>query len=237
MVWGSRSGRSGVEVGAVTKRSRVEVPGGRSDRTTARERAFERLLANLHRRAGSVLVRVFVLRVGRTILEMAKGKRWVTAVEGALGAGLAGLSVLVDVDGVPRWAVALTVVGLTVLVGAVTQAIIGPKNQRVGALAVSTLAATGLFAGTWIFEAAQGGGPPPFVNYVPNEFLMLSPEPGAPARTGATDLGLTVDHEQSAYCYVVVNEQVWLDFDEGWAPLDKVHIPAGFPEQLPAHCS
>jgi hypothetical protein len=161
--------------------------------------------------------------------------KWLIAGELLVGATVTATLAALGVADLPAWAIALSSAGVATASASVLNAVTGPKVRRSMhlALACGLLAAT--LVGTWIFAAASASGPA-FVNFIANHDVTLSGEAGAKPRTAFDVTVLPAGEEESAYCYVKVGREVWLDFHEGWAPIKEFHRPAGEPKRLPRRC-
>jgi hypothetical protein len=166
---------------------------------------------------------------------MRQPRRWLLAAELAVGAIVTAVIAVLGLSQLPPWAVALSSVGVYVAGVGVGYALIGRKADRVRNLTVATAALAATLLGTWIYAAAASQAPA-FVNFVPNHDVTLSGEAGGIPRTSSDSAGLQGGELQSAYCWVDVKGQTWLDFQSGWGRLSDFHRPAGEPLRLPRRC-
>lgn len=154
----------------------------------------------------------------------------------AIGAIVSIVVTAIGVADLPAWAVVASSAGLTLTAAALAHSLAGPAEHRVPALwtAVTFLAMT--LAGSWIYVAASDGGAPP-ANFVADKFVTFSLEPGSPADDRYDAKGLRVGAINTAHCYVTVEDEIWLDFGDGWLPRSDVRPARGYPERLPPRCS
>lgn len=164
-------------------------------------------------------------------------RRLLTAelVIGAIGSAAVAAT---GVSGLPAWAIVLFSVGLTAATASATSAAVGPRSDRVLSLWIAVGLLAALLAGTLIYVNASG--PVPFVNYVNDQPVVLSPVAGTHPRTDPEAPVLDPGEEHSAYCYVVVKGATWLFFkgniQDGWAPLADFHLPPEAHNKLPGPC-
>jgi hypothetical protein len=156
--------------------------------------------------------------------------------EVALGAVGAGVLAWTGLSGLPAWAVVSFSIGVAAAIALVTAAAVGSRSERVPILWATVGVLVTLLASTLIYPAVQV----PFVNYVNDNDVTLSPVAGAPPRSGPTATFLPAGEEHSAYCYVNVNGATWLFFkgnlQGGWALRSAFHLPPEGHHDLPQPC-
>ncbi|MGB6161766.1 MAG: hypothetical protein WCF33_01205 [Pseudonocardiaceae bacterium] len=156
--------------------------------------------------------------------------------EVALGAVGAGVLAWTGLSGLPAWAVVSFSIGVAAAIALVAAAAVGPKSERVPILWATVGVLVTLLASTLFYLAVQV----PFVNYVNDKDVTLSPVAGAPPRNGPTAALLPAGEEHSAYCYVNVNGAPWLFFkgnlQDGWALRSAFHLPPEGHHDLPQPC-
>ena len=135
---------------------------------------------------------------------------------------------------VSLWGAAISYVAVVEKKGEDERAEIVQLHRRVLGLVAANGLLVALVLGIWIYGSLSSGSG--FVNFVPNQNVLLSPEAGAPPRTTYDAPILLAGELQSAYCHVVVDGATWLDFRGGWAQLSAFHYPAGYSHRLPPSC-
>jgi hypothetical protein len=143
-------------------------------------------------------------------------KRWLPVATAVIGIIVSTAVAVVGTASVPLWAILLVGADLTGVGYALTSAVTGgdTKDTELGiakrhnfALWASTVLLVFLVGGVFLYHESSSQG---LVNVVPDNDIVLSPQPGAPPRGEYNAPSLIAGEPQTTTCYVRVHGQVWL---------------------------